>query len=283
MKMKMIWMNGSLRSVNDTRVSPLDHGIITGDGLFETLIAYKGQVFALSRHVNRLLASARGMMMNTELIQSTNWKEAIKNLLEENGLREARVRITYTTGDADLGSDRGNSLPLLMIAASAMPAIGAEGMLCVVPWPRNERGALSGLKTISYGENVKALYQAKKNVANEALFLNTVGDVCEGTGTNVAWIKKGKIFTPSLETGCLAGITRALMIELARKSGFELEEVRAPLSALLDADEVFLTSTLREIQWVSRVDDKHWEPRTSVITSQLRKSFGEFARKNLDP
>ncbi len=281
--MQCFWINGQLCAGPEARVSPLDHGIITGDGLFETLAAYNGEVFALTRHIRRLTQSAQGMMMDTSAIEKTPWKQAIKLLLDANHLKDARVRITYTSGDADLGSDRGNSEPLVMIAASAMPKMGLEGKLSVVPWPRNERGALSGLKTTSYGENVKALYYAKKNGANEALFLNTCGDVCEGTGTNVGWIKHGKLFTPSLETGCLAGITRALTLELAQKNGIPVEEVRAPLSTLLDADEVFLTSTLRDVQWVSFVDERTWESSSRKTTAKLDEIFKDFAQKNLDP
>lgn len=284
--MSFVWMNGQLRTQQETRVSPMDHGVITGDGLFETIISYDGEAFALSRHVMRLKASARGMMMDTTVIDQTPWKKAIRDLLEANKLLNstARIRVTYTTGDADLGSDRGNTPPMVLIAAGTFPAVAGDGgKLSLVPWPRNERGALSGLKTISYGENVKALYVAKQKGANEALFLNTQGFVCEGTGSNVAWIKNGKLFTPTLDTGCLAGITRALMIELAQKNSIPVEEVRAPLKDLLEADEVILTSTLREVQWVSCVDEKKWDPSTNNIAKKLRELFVDYSRKNLDP
>ncbi|MEZ4814915.1 MAG: aminodeoxychorismate lyase [Bdellovibrionota bacterium] len=281
--MSFIWMNGFLRTSEETRVSPLDHGVITGDGLFETIISYSGEPFALKRHVARLKASAQGMFMDTAAIDQVPWREAIIEVLQANKLTDARIRVTYTTGDADLGSDRGKSPPMVMIAAGAFSTSNAEGKLSLVPWPRNEKGALSGLKTISYGENVKALFFAKKNGANEALFLNTQGHVCEGTGSNVAWIKQGKLFTPKLETGCLAGITRALMLELAQKNSIPVEEVQAPLSELLAADEVILTSTLREVQWVSSVDDKKWDPSSNKVAKKLKELFVDYSRKNIDP
>ena len=281
--MKYVWLNGALQELSQARISPVDHGLVTGDGLFETLAAYEGKVFALTRHIERLKKSACGMFMPTDVIEKTNWKKAIDDLIKANSLSDARVRITYTTGEADLGSDRGNSSPNILIAAGAFPKMAVEGSLSVVPWPRCEKAALAGLKTTSYGENVKALYYAKKNSCNEALFLNLKGHVCEGTGTNVGWIKNGKLFTPTLESGCLAGITRGLIIELAQKEGFEFQEVNAPLSELLSADEVFLMSTLREAQWVSRVDAKTWDPSSNKITKKLKKLFVDYSRKTLDP
>lgn len=285
--MKYVWLNGALHETSLARISPLDHGLVTGDALFETLAAYEGKVFALTRHIERLKKSAKGMFMPTDAIEKTTWKKAIDDLLMANTLtgpqQDARVRITYTTGEADLGSDRGSSAPNILIAAGAFPKMAAEGSLSVVPWPRCEKAALAGLKTTSYGENVKALYYAKKNGCNEALFLNLKGHVCEGTGTNVGWIKNGKLFTPTLESGCLAGITRSLIMELARKEGFDFQEVDAPLSELLNADEVFLMSTLREAQWVSRVDDKTWNSSSNKITQKLKKLFVDYSRKTLDP
>ncbi len=281
--MKYVWLNGALQEMTQARISPVDHGLVTGDGLFETLVAYGGKVFALTRHIERLKRSARGMFMPTDVIEKTNWKKAVDDLIRANRLNDARVRITYTTGEADLGSDRGTSSPNILIAAGDFPKMSAEGSLSVVPWPRCERAALAGLKTTSYGENVKALYYAKKNGCNEALFLNLKGHVCEGTGTNVGWIKNGKLFTPTLESGCLAGITRDLLLELARKEGFDFQEVNAPLTELLSADEVFLMSTLREAQWVSRVDDKSWDTSSNKITQKLKKLFVDYSRKNLDP
>jgi branched-chain amino acid aminotransferase len=247
------------------------------------MVAYEGEVFALTRHLKRLTASAKGMMMNTDAIETTPWRDAIKKLLEANKLKNAKVRVTYTTGEAGLGSERGSSPYMVLIAASEFAGINVPGKLALVPWTRNEKGALAGLKTTSYGENVKALFYAHKKQANEALFLNSVGNVCEGTGTNVAWIKKGKVFTPALESGCLAGITRELMIEWARKNSIEVHEVNAPLDDLLSADEVFMTSTLREIQWTSQVDDKVWPESSNIVSKKLAKIFHDNSRKTLDP
>ncbi|NEE51568.1 4-amino-4-deoxychorismate lyase, partial [Streptomyces sp. SID8455] len=118
-----------------------------------------------------------------------------------------------------------------------------------VPWTRNERGALTGLKTTSYAENVVALARARERGASEALFPNTVGRLCEGTGSNVFVVLDGRIHTPPVASGCLAGITRALAVEWTGA-----EESDLPMEVLAEADEIFLTSTLRDIQAVHRVD-----------------------------
>lgn len=281
--MKYFWANGKITPKTELNISPVDHGIVTGDGLFETLAAYNGKVFALTRHLARLKNSAQGMLMPTDFIEKIQWRDAIESLMAANGLQDARVRITVTTGEADLGSDRGSNGAWVMIAAGALPKQYPEGKLAVVPWPRNERGALSGYKTTSYGENVKALHFAKQKGANEALFLNLQGNVCEGTGTNVAWITKGKLFTPELSTGCLAGITRALVLNLAKEMKIPAEEVSVPLNELLGSDEVMLVSTLRDVQWVSMVDEKKWERKSGGLVEKLREKFIPWTRSNLDP
>ena len=116
-----------------------------------------------------------------------------------------------------------------------------------VPWPRNERGALAGLKTISYGENVRALAQAKEAGAGEAIFPNTRGELCEGTGTNVFVVTGNVLRTPPEESGCLLGVTRALILELADRLSTRAEEVTLPISALATADEAFSSSSTREV------------------------------------
>lgn len=282
--MNFIWINGKVLPREDARISPLDHGVVTGDGLFETMIAFDGKPFALTRHIKRLTNSAKGMFMDTGIIEETPWAKAIDDLLNANKLKNARIRVTFTTGEADLGSDRGNSPYTIMIAAGSLPKFSQTGgALSVVPWPRNERGALSGLKTTSYGENVKALAFAKRNGANEALFLNLKGHVCEGTGTNIGWMKDGVYFTPPLTSGCLAGITRELVIAVAKKIGIEVKEIEAPLKTLLDADEVFLTSTLRHVQWVGRIDDKVWDPERNIFAKKLCAAFLVGTTENMDP
>ena len=124
-----------------------------------------------------------------------------------------------------------------------------------MPWPRNERGALAGLKTTSYAENVVALAEAKRKGATEAIFANLAGHLCEGTGSNVFYVVDGELRTPSLASGCLAGVTRALLLEWF--GGVEVDE---PIGVVEKASEVFLASTTRDVQAVVRWDERELEP-----------------------
>ncbi len=123
--------------------------------------------------------------------------------------------------------------------------------IVTAPWPRNERGALAGLKTTSYAENVMALARAAERGASESVFANLAGHLCEGTGTNVFYVVDGELRTPTLASGCLAGVTRALVLEWY--GGREVDE---PIEVARGADEVFLVSTTRDVQAVATWDDR---------------------------
>jgi branched-chain amino acid aminotransferase len=146
-----------------------------------------------------------------------------------------------------------------------------------VPWPRNERGAVAGLKTTSYAENVVALAYAAEREASEAIFGNLAGNLCEGTGSNVFYVVDGELRTPSLKSGCLAGITRALLLEWV-----EAREVDEPMKVLGRADEVFLASTTRDVQAVRRCDDRDLgEP--GPVTAHAATVWSERERQDIDP
>jgi branched-chain amino acid aminotransferase len=147
-----------------------------------------------------------------------------------------------------------------------------------VPWPRNERGALSGLKTTSYGENVRALAYAADHGGSEAIFANTAGNLCEGTGTNVFVVSGGRLLTPPLSAGCLAGVTRALVIEW---SGAVEEEL--PLSALAAAEEAFLSGTTRDVQPIRSVDGSVLPAAPGPVTRKAAEVFAMRAAESPDP
>lgn len=150
--------------------------------------------------------------------------------------------------------------------------------MITVPWTRNERGALTGLKTTSYAENVVALARAHQHGASEALFANTVGQLCEGTGSNVFVVLDGELHTPPVASGCLAGITRALAVEWTGA-----RETDLPLDVLQRADEIFLTSSLRDIQAVHRVDDRELPGTAGPVTAKAMRVFGERSGHDQDP
>jgi branched-chain amino acid aminotransferase len=204
-------------------------------------------------------------------------------VLASNGLGDARLRITVTGGEAPLGSERGDAAPTIMVAASELVVPPAVADVVTVPWARNERGAVAGLKTISYAENVRALAYAREHGAGEAVFPNTRGDLCEATGSNVFLVLAGVLHTPPGETGCLLGVTRALVLELAAEVGIPVEEAALPLDSLHRADEAFLSSTTREVQAIGRVDGHPLPAAPGPLTQQLADEFTKLVARDLDP
>ncbi|MFI6845754.1 aminodeoxychorismate lyase [Kitasatospora sp. NBC_00085] len=269
------WVNGSLVDSADAAVSVLDHGLTTGDGVFETMKAVDGRAFAVTRHLDRLTRSARGLGLpdpDHDMV-----REACAQVLAANPMPLGRLRLTYTGGASPLGSERGNDTPTLVVSLGAATHRSDTTAVATVPWRRNEHSAVAGLKTTSYAENVVALAAAHRARASEALFANTAGRLCEGTGSNVFVVLGGRLLTPTLASGCLAGITRRLVIEWCGA-----EETDLPFDALQEAEEIFLTSTLRDVQAVTRVDDREL-PGPGPVTAKAMAVFTERSGDDLDP
>ncbi|MFK4226174.1 aminotransferase class IV [Streptomyces sp. NPDC019890] len=271
-----LWVNGALTDAEDARVSVFDHGLTVGDGVFETIKAVHGQPFALTQHLDRLTRSALGLGLPAPDLDEVG--RACAAVLEANPTELGRLRITYTGGPSPLGSDRGDEGPTLVVALGASKRRPDTTAVVTVPWTRNERGALAGLKTTSYGENVVALARASAQGASEALFANTVGQLCEGTGSNVFVVLDGELHTPPVSSGCLAGITRALTVEWTGA-----KETDLPFDVLDRAEEVFLTSTLRDVQAVGRIDGRELSGAPGPVTAEAMRIFEERAAADQDP
>jgi len=277
----MVWLDGALVATGEARVSPFDHGLLVGDGVFETLRVYGGRPFAWTRHLDRLAYSAGGLGLavpDRDVLRS-----AAEAVLAANGHTEARLRLTITGGVAPLGSERGSNDPTVIVASSALDAWPPSAHVVIVPWVRNDRGATAGLKTTSYAENVRALAFAHERGAGEAIFANTRDELCEATGSNVFVVRDDAVRTPPGSSGCLLGVTRALVLELASQCGIEISEVPLPLEALADADEAFLTSTTREVQPIATVDGRALVASPGPITAALSRAFTELVGRDLDP
>ncbi|MDJ0464850.1 aminodeoxychorismate lyase [Streptomyces sp. H27-C3] len=271
-----LWVNGGLWDAEAARVSALDHGLTVGDGIFETVKATRGRTFALTRHLDRLVRSARGLGLPEPDLDEV--RRACAEVLAANPMERGRMRITYTGGLSPLGSERGDAGPTLIVGLGEAGRRPDTTAVITVPWTRNERGALTGLKTTSYAENVVALARAREQGASEALFANTVGQLCEGTGSNVFVVLDGQLYTPPVSGGCLAGITRALAVEWVGA-----QEADLPLDVLERAEEIFLTSTLRDVQAVHRVDARQLPDAPGPVTTKAMRVFGERAASDLDP
>lgn len=270
-----IWANGELFArPDDARVSVVDHGLVVGGGVFEALKVTPEGPFALGRHLARLTRSAMALGIpapNHSLI-----REVVDRLIDGRTYEIGKVRITYTGGQGPLGSQRAFGPTSLVVAADVASVVTGLGTIVTAPWTRNERGAMSGLKTTSYAENVRALAFADDRGATEAIFANTAGNLCEGTGSNIFCVFGDRVVTPPLSAGPLAGITRELVLEWS-----DVEQVDLSLADAQAADEVFLTSSLRDVQSVGSWDGRKYA--AGPATQRIAAVFAERAARSLEP
>ncbi len=280
-----VWTEAGVAPAAAASVAALDHGITVGDGIFETCKVVDGTPFALTRHLERLRRSAEvvglplpwgdshvraacARAVGAALVDPTNTEAGV-----------ARLRITVTAGPGPLGSDRESVPPTLIVAAGPGSPWPATTSVVTVDWTRNERSAVAGAKTTSYAENVVALAAAKRRGASEAILANTAGALCEGTGTNVFLVVDGALCTPSLATGCLAGVTRALIcesMEVQERDDLTLDHLRR-------APEAFLTSSTRDVHPIDRIDDLPKDPSPGPVTAAAAAAFAAVQARTLDP
>ena len=246
-----VWVDGRLVEPGERSFSALDHGITVGDGVFETGKVQDGVLFAADRHHERMERSLAGLGLPP--LDRTRLQEGIDAVLGVAPVPFGRLRYTVTAGPGPLGSDRVPGATTYLVTAQVQERPPASTAVAVVPWARNDVGALAGLKTTSYADNVVALAAAKRLGASEALMPNTAGLLCEGTGSNVFVVVDGAVRTPSLRSGPLAGVTRELTIEWLRDEGVEVVEEDLPMAVLDQADEVWITSSTRDVCAVTKL------------------------------
>lgn len=251
-----VYLNGRLIAAARARLSVFDRGLLYGDGLFETVRAYGGRVMALDAHLDRLRTSARSLHLP---VPALDWSGQIAALLERNrlGMQDASVRITLTRGPA-----RPGLLPptpcrptILMTAAPIDPAIAPaqrRGVkVILLPFARDK--ALGAHKLLSFVPAILGRLLAKPQRAFEGLYVDQRGRLSEGTTSNLFIVRGGRLITPPLRSGVLPGVTRRLVIDLARAAGLGVRERSLFTAELRDADEAFCTSSLIEIMPIVRV------------------------------
>jgi len=275
-----VWVNGRLVSADEPSVSAIDHGVTVGDGAFETCKVVGGRGFAVTRHLRRMDRSLAGLGLPPASHERV--LAGVSAVLGAAGeMPWGRLRWTITGGLGPLGSDRLDSaLTYVVTAGPVAPPPPSVGIV-TVPWTRNERSATVGLKTTSYAENVVALAEAQRRGAVEAVLANTRGELCEGTGSNVFVVRDGVVVTPPLSSGCLAGVTRELILEWGRAAGVAMVEETLPLSVLEGADEVFLTSSLKDVRPVTSVDGRVLT--VGPVTRRLMDIWAAGEAASLDP
>ncbi|MEC5125175.1 aminotransferase class IV [Verrucomicrobiales bacterium BCK34] len=274
-------LNGKLINSGEGVVSAQDLALVQGQAVFETLAIYEGRIFAAGRHWKRLSRGAE--LFGLRNPAASELESGINAVLEANQLssfKKARARVTLTAGEPE---GRFENLPdrtNVIIEVSPAPSYTETASIITVPFARNEQGALCGVKTINYGENVIALRLARDAGADEAVFPNTAGDVCEGSWSNFFCSLDGEMITPPLESGCLPGVTREIILELARDRGIEIQERPLAIKDLNRVEAAALTSTLREIQPVRQIDGRPLSDQSLILWAQLTEAYQDLVRKS---
>lgn len=235
--MNFVYLNGEL-----VQPSVFDPGLLAGHGLFETIRVQAGKPLALRYHFERFANTAP--RLGLEVPPETELTKAIDQMLSGNKVADARLRITLT----GVNGER----PTLWLTTTPLPDYKPTAKVMTVPWTRNENSALAGIKSLSYGENIAALNYAKEHGADEAVFTNTKGHLCEGATTNLFIMSGDKVLTPPLSSGCLPGTARRKVLELSGIPSIE-KDLTMPVDNI---EFAFLTSSLRRVQPICQIDDQ---------------------------
>ena len=270
------WLDGTFVDPDEAALGAFDHAITVGDGLFEATKIVDGTPVALTRHLDRLQRSAAKAGLTIPLAR-TALDDACRAVAARTPGR-AKLRLTVTAGVAALSSSRGRHTGSVLIAAASTDPTPSAAAVRVVEWPRNERGALAGVKSTSYLENVVALARVQEMGGDEAIFANTVGNLCEGTGSNVFVVVDGRLITPPLSSGPLAGVTRGLVLEVT-----DAAEEDLPIEAFLAADEAFLTSCTRDVQPIGWIDGRVLPGVPGTITQDAAAAYLDLITTTPDP
>jgi len=279
-----IWLNGKLVEQEDAKITVFDHGLLYGDGVFEGIRVYKSRVFELDAHIKRLYESAKAIRLTIAISQS-ELAGAVEETVEANGITDGYVRLVVTRGVGTLGLNpficKNSCIYIIADSIQLYPEeLYEKGMRIISATTlRNHPLAIPPqAKTMNYLNNILAKIEALDNDVPEAIMYNHEGYVAEASGDNVLIVKDGVIYTPPAEAGALPGITRNIVIKLAREENIQVVEKNLTRFDLYVCDEFFLTGTAAEVIGIVNVDGRIiGDGKPGPITSLLRKKFFEYA------
>jgi branched-chain amino acid aminotransferase len=280
-----IYINGKLFDKDDAKISVYDHGLLYGDGVFEGIRSYGGNVFHLDGHLDRLWNSAKAIILEIPMSKAEMAK-AIEDTLAVNNIKDGYIRVVVTRGAGTLGLDPNRcSDPQVIIITDHIALYPAElyekGLeIVTVSTVRNHPAAINPrIKSLNYLNNILAKIEGAQAGCIEALMLNCKGEVAECTGDNIFIVRQGRLITPPLEACILEGITRDLVINLARQAGIEVLETPLTKHDVYIADECFLTGTAAEIVPVVKVDSRPiGSGAPGPVTGDLMARFHKLTR-----
>ncbi len=276
----LVYLDGRFVDRDRALVSVFDHGFLYGDGVYETMRAYGGKLFLLKKHLARLRRSANAISIKLPL-PLEKIGEALNESLNINKLQDAYVRLQISRGPGEIGLDPALcAAPTMVIVANPVHDYPSQyyerGIdVAIVKTRRNHPLALDpAIKGTNFLNNILAKIETVKAGAYEGIMLNWKGYIAEGTISNIGMVKKGVLYTPSLDTGILEGVTRDLVLRLARRKKIPVREVLLPPKGLLAADECFITNTTMEIMPVTTINKRPvGNGRPGPVTSLLRQAY----------
>jgi branched-subunit amino acid aminotransferase/4-amino-4-deoxychorismate lyase len=275
---RLIYHNGAIVDAADARIAVTSAGLVYGWGVFTNLRIYDGAIFALERHWERLTRHAQAMQMLVP-ISIDDVRQALNHLITANSTVNGRVRITLLKGDAGAWKIAQGCESELLIFTSSEPARPNRALaITLSPYRLLSHGRLAGIKRTAMLENLLALEEARSRGFSEAVMLNERGEIVGAATANIFWVEGGQLFTPSLATGCIAGVTRALVHLVAERMRLHIVEGGFPVQSLLNASEAFLTSTTREITPVASFDIKRYDADQARFTRLIGREFQKLVR-----
>ena len=276
-----IYLNGKIIPQEEAFISVFDHGFMYGLGLFETFRVYDGHPFLLDDHLERLNDSLKAMNIGKSFTRE-EVIQIIQPLLEINCLKDAYFRWNVSAGNGMIGLQT-DTYTEPNIIVYLKPLINLENRLekvgQVVTIPRNTPEGPSRLKSHHYLNNVLAKREVGENVLVEGIFLTKEGYVAEGITSNIFWINKKSLFTSSLESGILNGITREFILILAKRMGLTIQEGLYPLEELKKADEVFMTNSIQEIMAIKRIDETPFKGLNGYYVNKLLTEYKKWTNQ----
>ncbi|MED1512351.1 aminodeoxychorismate lyase [Bacillus proteolyticus] len=278
----LIYVNGAYVEASEAKISPYDHGYLYGLGVFETFRIYNGHPFLLDDHYERLMDA-----LDTLQIKWTMTKDDIirilENLLAKNGLKHAYIRFNVSAGIDEIGLQTNvyeEPSVIVFIKPLAIPGDVVEKEGVILKQVRNTPEGAFRLKSHHYLNNILGKREIGNGVNKEGIFLTETGYVAEGIVSNLFFVKGGTLYTPSLETGILNGITRAFIIKVAEEQGIEVRESFFTKDELLSADEVFVTNSIQEIVPLYRIEGEDFPGKVGIVTKRFMDLY-EVQREKL--
>jgi len=285
-----IYIDGKYYEEHNAKISVFDHGLLYGDGIFEGIRAYNNRVFKLKEHIDRLFYSAKSILLNVPLSHA-QISRAVVDTCRENQIKDGYIRLIVTRGVGGLGLNPNRcKQPSVIIIADKIQLYPVEmyerGLdIITVPTVRNLHSALNpAIKSLNYLNNILAKIEANNGGCEEAIMLNVEGFVSECTGDNIFIVKGGEMFTPPLSAGALYGITRTVVIGLARDLGMSVSEPNLTRYDLFNADECFLTGTGAEIIPVVKLDGRViGTGKPGSVTKNLVEKYKALTQSSGEP